>query len=336
VDGPYFERFAPVVAFLGIPRQDGQKGTAFAAKFDDGSPASVKIDGRIPLKGLDAKTLDAQGKFVSAKGDLKLLDRLKQSGKLADSALPVIAFVEKPPPINFQIAADELAVSVALKTAVHFVAAFVRDIDRDVALALLPYILGERLAAPEYVRSTVLMDEKLFERAWPPRHEVTCYAAGDVAYVTVMHFGLHSYVVRLPFSVPLTHGLRYRQVLGEFEPQLDDRVEIPEIDWEHDTRDGELAQFEAFIADWNDRVMEAGARRDVLARIGRAQESLETNTGFSGMSYFDRLKAELQIVLFTEHEIAQLLVIAEAMRDNGKTLLDLKDADLHIRYESPT
>lgn len=333
VDGPYFNRCASVVAFLGVPRQDGQAGAPFDAQFDDGSIARVKLDGTIPLKGLEARTIDAQGKITYAKGDLRILDEMKAAGAMANDAGPVVAIVEKPPPINLQIAADAFAETVALKTAFHFVAGFVSNVDLQVATELLPYILGKQRAAPDYVR-TISFREPLFERSWPPRHEVTCYPGGTVTYVTVMHFGLHSYVVRLPFSVPLTRGLRYRQVLGEPEPQMFDDVATPEIDWERDLTPAELAASKDFGGKWNQQVMEAAARRDFRQRVRRAVESVEDNKkNVSGLSYNDRLMAELQIVLFTDDEIGRLITFAEHRKDGDKPLWEIADALIEVRHE---
>jgi hypothetical protein len=332
VDSPYFKRFAPVVAFLGVPRQDGQTGTSFGATFDDGSAARVKIDGIIPSRGIESKIINDQGKITHAKGDLKTLDRIKAAGAMANDSGPVIAIVEKPPIINFEIAADALAETIALKTALHFVAGFVCDIDPKVAADLLPFVLGKQRAAPQFVR-TISFGDDLFERSWPPRHEVTVYPAGNVTYVTVMHFGLHSYVVRLPFRVALTTGLRYRQILGESEPQIVDGLRVPEIDWERDLIPADLAGFQEYAKQWNQQLMEAAGRRDVRERIRRAVEQVENNKKIvTDLSYVDRLRAELQLVLFTPEQVERIIQHAEHRKDGDKPLWELAE-QIEIRQE---
>jgi hypothetical protein len=338
VDGPYFQRFAPIVNFLNVRRQDGQIGSPFEAKFDDGKSAKVQIDGKIPLKGIEAKSLDSNGKFTYVRADLATIERLKAAGKIASSG-PDLIFAETPPPINFEIAADALAEAVALKTALHFVAGFICDVDLKAASELLPYVLGEKPAARDYVRM-VFLNANLFERSWPPRHEVTCYPSNRATYLTVMHFGFHTYVVRLPFSVPITSGVRYRQVLGEVEPQFFDDVESQNIDWEHDITKEEVGAFEAFHDEWSARVMEAAGRNDVRMKCQRAAKRLEESEEnriflkpLSGIGYFERYAASLQIEGFSSAQVKHLVRFGQKMRDENKPLWAFNDALLRIRQD---
>lgn len=69
--------------------------------------------------------------------------------------------------------------------ALHFYAGFIDDVPAASAQDLLPYILGRKPAAGQYVR-TPFLSEDVFPDSWPPRHELTCYPYGEAALVTVL------------------------------------------------------------------------------------------------------------------------------------------------------
>jgi hypothetical protein len=159
---------------LGTPRARDAKGASLAGKSDSGERLVVRQNWEVRRRKLERVEKTATGRIKFAKGNLAKLDELKAGGALDDEGGRVIATLERPPIVNFEIAVAAEAERGILKTALHFFASFVADVDRGVAAELLPYVLGEKTAAGRYVR-TLPLEQAFFPESWPPRHEMRTY-----------------------------------------------------------------------------------------------------------------------------------------------------------------
>jgi hypothetical protein len=326
VDAPMFARFAPVIAFLEVPRQDRQVGAPFSATFDDGSPVKVGIDGNLRSKALiplEIQAVDDANKIKRAQGKLAILDRLQAAGKLADDGTNyIIAKVEMPPPINFELRADALTETAALKAALHYVAGFVRDIDPDVAAMLYPYVMGQTPAGYVYVRS-LLWDQELVPYSWPPRHEITCYPGNDVTYVTVQFFDFCAYLVQLPFDAGIDRVLRYSQVLNERQPRFRDDLELRAIDWERDWTDADKDTFREYSSVWRRRLGQAAGLRDLRAHCRRAAERAQNRKEQMRMGFFECYESELHIEGLNPEFVRELVEVGRRLVHAGEPVWEV-------------
>lgn len=184
---------------LRVKRPDGRVGAAFDAKTDTGEDIKVSAD-HSHIVPLDVRK-NERNRIVEGTGPLDVLDRLRSAGALEDDEPgSVIATIVKPPIAHFGVGGDEKSEAAVLKTALHFVAGFVGDVPKREAKRLLPFILGDNPATEQFVR-VALFNEHTSPDCWPPFHQVTSWSGADATYVSVMLFGSHPYLCRLPFRI---------------------------------------------------------------------------------------------------------------------------------------
>ena len=222
--------FAPLMTMLQVPRQRGGVGAEFVATDPDGQAVTILPQGYAKQEPLDVQQRDGEGRILRARGDLDYLESLPRGAMSRTGKMLVLATISDPNQ-RFEVVSDEAITGAVLKIAVHFFAGFVADIAEREARGLLPFILGEHEAGGDYIR-TPFLNEALFPDSWPPRHEITCYPHGDnETLITVLLFGAYAYMCRLPLSMGMANGIRYRQALGEKHPELFVDIPIPVLDW---------------------------------------------------------------------------------------------------------
>lgn len=223
----------------------------------------------------------------------------------------------RPPIVNFTIASDAVSDAAAFKMALHFFASFVEEVARDVADMLLPYVLGDQSVDDIYLRVPPF-DEALFRREWPPRHEVTCFPAGDETYVSVLLFGVYPHMCKLPLRLPAEGGIRYRQaLLGDLHPKIDLNVAIPEIDWERRLNDETSGAFGAEIVNRLDEIENFVKRRELLEQCEAAAARAEARA-MRGGDFFEWYMGELQLEGFDSVKVSQIVQLGRLARARGR------------------
>jgi hypothetical protein len=308
-DDPMATQFAPLMFMLGTVRARGVKGASLLGRSDSGERIVVKPNWSVRRRRLESVQKTATGKIKFARGALAKLDELKAGGALDDENGRIIATLEKPPIVNFEIAVAQDAERGVLKTALHFLASFVADVDRYVATELLPYVLGEKSAGGKYVR-TLPLEEIYFPESWPPRHEIRSYPLGKETYVTVLLFGLHGFQVRLP--VASTEALRHKQPLVEsVAPLLERNDHVRRFSWEDRLTPNEWPPLKT-----NLRFRHAKIEGLAKWRMAKSQCRAAAMRAFQTMislriDYLEAYRAELQMEALPADEIARLLFFAQ-------------------------
>jgi hypothetical protein len=122
--------------FAGARRQGGGQGASLYGTTDDGERIKFDPQGRPERNKVQVSERTPEGKIKRATGPLPMLDKLHRQGALAETDGSVIALMEKAPPVTVRMEIGEAAEKGVLKIALHFVAGFIGDIDRNVAKAL--------------------------------------------------------------------------------------------------------------------------------------------------------------------------------------------------------
>jgi hypothetical protein len=220
--------------------------------------------------------------------------------------------------VKFAIEVAKAAEHGVLKAAFHFVAGFVCDVDVDVAISLLPHIIGDKIAGGNFVR-TWACDDPLFPGSWPPRHELTSYPAGSHTFVTVSLFCLYPFIVRLPMETD--RPLRYEQsLIGGTHPKLYAPQVAPETDWERPLAVSDRLAVKGEYSRRLGAVTEFGAHR-VLRKICKDAAEAATRPEVRAAvrtDFFARYRAELQLKCLDEAMIDILVLRGRALADQGK------------------
>lgn len=318
-DEPFTANVRPLVNLLRVRRHDGNVGVSFDGVTDDGRTLTVTSDGRVPLPALEVEARDERRRITRAKGDLSRLDALMQQGAFATTGTNyVIATIGKAPPLTFEVGSDRASEAGVLKIALHFFSGFIADVPRSVAEGLLPFVLGDQLGGGSYVR-TPPFDNVLFPSAWPPRHEVTCFPAGDSTYVSVLLFDAYPYLCRLPVAMVVEGGIRYRQpLLGAPDPQFEIGVPVPEIDWERRlSSENEQQRWGDEIMRRLDRISEHAQRRELLVQCEAAAKRADARVAGGG-DFWEWYRAELQLECIESAAIERILTLGRRARARGK------------------
>jgi hypothetical protein len=313
-DAPMNAQYAPFVSMLGVSRSRGTKGAAFTGRSDSGERLVVGPGFHVRRERLlEDVRKGPSGKIKYAKGDLRKLDDLVAENAFEDPTKPVIAVLERPPIVNFEIEVARDVERGVLKTALHFVAGFITDVDRDVAQAMLPYILGDELAGGFYVR-TLSLEQKYVPESWPPRHDLRTYPEGSETFVTVLLFGVHGFQVKLP--VATNRAMHYHQPLVEtFKPVLEENDHVRLFDWDDRLTSDDIAPLRVNLQFRHDKIEGVAKWRMAKSQCrAAAMRALSTMLVFH-LSFIDAYKAELQQEAFSADEISLLLFFGrEVMR----------------------
>lgn len=313
-DGPMAVQLAPFATWLGIKRSSGRRVT-FRGHSDAGEPLVIDASGNVRRhKRLEVVKVAQDGKIRYARGELVKIDELKAVGALEDGSLHVIAVMEKPPSINFEVAIARDVEQGVFKTALHFIAGFVSDIPSSMAHQLLPYIEGAKAAGGEFVRSMPLSG-RYFPESWPPRHEIRTYPEGGETFVTVLLFGLFGFQVRVPVQ---THTpMRYFQPLVDaVDPVLEPNLHTRDFDWsEHLTHD-DWDALEVNMQWRKEKFLGLAGYRQALDRCRSA--GLRIPNWFGKANFVDAYRFELQRGGFTADEITRLMWIGQKARARGR------------------
>jgi len=322
-DEPMFKQFAPWMFMLGTKRERGVRGAEFRGHADDGEPLVAKPGWRVcRRKRLQLVQRAANGKIKYAKGDLAKLEELKAAGVLDKPDGPVIATLEKPPAINYKIAVAADAERGVLKTALHFVAGFVIDVDKELAKQLYHYVTGQERADGKYVR-TLPLEELYFPESWPPRHEIRTYpSSGGETYITVLLFGLYGFQVCLPIATP--GPVRYKQpLLDDLRPVFERNDHVRKFGWDDHLTSDSIEPLETNLH-FRHQKLEGYAKwrqdksrcMDAAIRALKSQFSLHVN-------YREAYIAELQLEAFEADEISRLVHWGAKALDRGRHPWDL-------------
>jgi hypothetical protein len=307
-------QLAPFATWLGIKRSSGRRVT-FRGHSDTGEPLVVDALGNVRRhKRLQVVQLAPGGKIRRAHGELMKIDELKAAGALEDGSLHVIAVMEKPPSINFEVAIARDVEQGVFKTALHFIAGFVSDIPPSIAQQLLPYIGGKKDVCGEFVRSMPLSG-RYFPESWPPRHEIRTYPEGSETFVMVLLFGLFGFQVRIPVQ---THTpMRYFQpLIDAVDPVLEPNLHTRDFDWsEHLTLD-----------DWDALEINMQWRKEKFLGLADYRQALDrcrsAGSGipswFGKATFADAYRFELQRGGFTADQITHLMWIGQKARTRGR------------------
>jgi len=316
-DEPFIENVRPLVNLLRVRRHDGNVGVSFEGRTDDGRTLTVTPDGRVPLSPLEVVNRDESRRIIRATG-LARLDALKRQGALATTGSnQIIATITKAPPLTFEVGSDRASEAGVLKIALHFFAGFIGAVPREIADALLPFVLGDRLAGGAYVR-TPDFDNTLFPSTWPPRHEVTCYPGTDATYISILLFDAYPYLCRLPIAIGAERAVRYRQpLLGAPDPQFEIGVRVPPIDWERRLTSENQKVWGDEIMLRLDRISEHAQRRELLEQCEAAAMRAEERAAGGG-DFWDWYRAELQLECFEASGVERILALGRAARARGK------------------
>jgi hypothetical protein len=295
-----------------IPRQDGKTGTSYATKSVDGRDVFVTADGRIEERNRVIE-YDAQGRVKRATGDLKWLDRLRKQSEAFATPMPVIALPGIPSPCDIRLGVTEEAWPGLVKLALHFIAGFVEDV--AISDELRRIVLGnETPPEGDYLRS-IAWDAALFGEEQPPRHEVTAYPGARVTYVTLMLFGVFTFVTRLP-GVSARTAVRYRQAFDKSPPLLLE-VAPATIDWENPLGTVEKSDF---LSGMFNRMNSIGLtfkqREHEDMCIAAARRAMEATRKMS-IGFIDAFRAELQCYSWPNERIDEAV-------DQTKSLLQNK------------
>ncbi len=315
-DEPLSKNFAPLVTMLQVPRQRGRAGAEFRAQDADGKPIVILREGFAKEKPLDVQARDDHKRIARAAGDLALLDALPAEA-FSDASPKLVLAVITNPEAHFVVASDEHIVGGILKMALHFFAGFVSDISIEDSSRVLPYILGEKTASGEYVR-TPLITEDAFPDSWPPRHEITCYPMADCTLITVLLFGAYAYTCRLPFVHEGTLGWRYQQVLSENFPGFFDDVPRPKsLDWNARPGPGDAEAWSGPIQKRLERIHHEGAQQAIRAKCRRAYEHAVNESSNIG-NLWERYRAALQLEVLSTEEVDIIIKIGQQLAGEEK------------------
>lgn len=320
-DEPLIKELHSCVHFLGIRRQRG-RGSELRGLTDDGKPLRFSVEGVPQRQQLEVLERSSR-KIRRARGSLVHLDSLVAQGALADSNAPVIAYLEKAPPVTISMSIGADAEKAVLKIALHFVAGFVEDIDRSVALALLPFILGDAVAGGEYVR-TLSLEGRFFPSSWPPKHVVAVYPSARETFVTVLLFGLYGFQVRLPMKV--SDGIRYVQNLvdGDVHPILEENHHARGFSWDDRLTEHDLDALRANLQWRHDYIMDVGLHRTLRSQCRRAAyRASEMMLSARGVDLLDCFKACLPLEGFSTEQISIIMYYATIALRSGRPLWDL-------------
>lgn len=330
------EAFAPFVNMLEVRRQRGGVGAEFVGKGMDGSPVTIVAEGFAKQQPLVVKRRDDQRRIAYAEGDLTHLDDLPVQAFSNGEKRLILAKIYNPE-VDFSVASDERIRPGVFKIALHFFAGFIGDMPLRVAQSFLPYVGGEKAPTGDMLR-TPFLDATVFPDSWPPRHEVTCYANGDHALVTILLFGAYAYVCRLPFKLPSQGGIRYVQVLTENTPQFDDDVPMPAgLDWDRRPGPGEGDAWAAAMEPRIRRIYEHGVQSSIRSRCKRAFErALGESSNFGDL--WTRYRAALQFECFSATDVATIVAIGRRLHNEGKAAWEIPVAlqDKENKTESVT
>lgn len=306
-DEPMARQLAPISTLLGIKRSLGRHVT-FRGRSDSGEPLVVDAFGNVRRhKRLDVVQVAPGGKIRFARGELAKLDELRSQGMLENNKLNVIAVLEKPPVVNFAIAIARDVERGVFKTALHFVAGFICDVEPEIAHALLPYIEGTQSAGGLFVRSMPLSG-RYFPESWPPRHEIRTYPVGNETFVTVLLFGLYGFQVRLPIETSDT--IRYYQpLLDGVHPVLEPHDHQRAFDWEERLDKDEWESLETNMRWRQEKMLGLASYRQASARCRSAGSRVATWWGKA--RFADAYRYELQVEGFTADDITRLMWIGQ-------------------------
>lgn len=316
-DEPMIVQLAPLVHMLGVRRQRSRPGSSFGGRLDDGQKVTVKRDGQIRRKTIDAFEMGPNGKAKYAKGALNKLDELKAAGVIDESTGRVIATAEKPEPVTFEITIARDVERGVLKTALHFVAGFVTDISRSVAEELMPCFIGDKVAGGEYVRTLPVL-EQFFDRTWPPMHEIRTYPAGDETYATVLLFGMHGFHVRLP--VRTDAGWRYLQPLFDRVDAVFERSErVRTFGWDDRLLPEDLESHKTWLNFCHEKVYGVSVWRTTREQCEAAARRAGHRGVFAyGLSFDEAYRAELQVEALSPELILMLVRFAAIARATSR------------------
>jgi hypothetical protein len=320
-DEPLVRELHSCVHFLGIRRQRG-RGSELRGRTDDGKPLRFSAEGVPQRQQLEVLERSSR-KIRRARGSLLHLDSLLAQGALADKNAPVIAYLEKAPPVTVSMAIGADAEKAVLKIALHFIAGFVEDIDRRVALSLLPFILGDDVAGGEYVR-TLSLEGRFFPSSWPPKHVVAVYPSASETFVTVLLFGLYGFQVRLPMEV--NDSIRYVQNLvdGDVHPILEENDHARTFGWDDRLTEHDLDALRTNLQWRHDYIMDVGLHRTLRSQCRRAAyRASEMMLSGPGLNLLDCFKACLPLEGFSTEQISIIMYYASIALRSGRPLWDL-------------
>lgn len=307
--------FAPFVTMLQVPRQRGGVGAEFAATDAEGQRITILAEGFAKQKPLVVHKRDEKKRILRATGNLDTLDALPKNAFNSDSPQNILAIITLPE-ARFDVVSDNSITGGILKIALHFYTGFVGGVSTESATALLPYIVGDKIAAGEFVR-TPMLEEDAFPESWPPCHEVTAYPNGQNTIVTMLLFGAYAYTCRLPFAMSSGAGLRYRQTLGENYPEFQDHVPIPQsLDWDKRPGLGEKDAWERPVRARLERIALAGQEAATRARCRRAWEDAHKDSANIG-DIWERYRSRLALEIFSSAEIEQIVKIGRWLDSQG-------------------
>jgi hypothetical protein len=315
-DELFNRNFAPLVNMLQVRRQRGTVGAQFVGTDDDGSPVIIVAEGFAKQRPLEVLRKDERGRILHAVGDLSQLDRLPVEALSPDGRNVVIATISNPS-ARFDVRVDESLSGAVLKIALHFYAGFVEHVPREVALALLPYIVGEAVAGGTYVR-TPFLHADIFPDSWPVRQEITCYSDGDGTLVTILLFSAYAFTCRLPLRMPSGAGIRYTQVLAETDPRFEIDVPRPDaLDWEDRPSLYDPDVYYAPVKQRLSRIHDAGTEQAIRARCERAARNANSMSSNYG-DIWERYAAQLALECFNAKEVTDIVAIGRRLEREGK------------------
>lgn len=314
-DTPLNKNFAPLVQMLQIRRHRGVVGAEFQAVDSGGKTITILAEGFAKQNPLDVTSKDENGKILRAVGDLSKLDGLPDEAFSPGTCRHAIAVITAPEG-QFFLGSDENITGGILKIAFHFFTGFVRDVPMRIAERILPYITGEKEAGRMFVRTPFLSDDA-FPESWPPRHEVTAYPMGNCTLVTVLLFGAYGYLVKLPFKMSGTTGIRYRQTLSENYPEFYDDVPIPQsLTWDTRRRLDSDA-WAAPVQKRMKRIQVEGTQYALRARCKRAYEKAKAESHNFG-DIWERYRFALQLEVFSTEDIDEFIRIGKGIFGEGR------------------
>jgi hypothetical protein len=317
-DDGFNKVFAPYMTMLQVARQDGVVGATVSAKNQDGTRVIVLPEGFVKQNGLEVLAQHRETRKITyARGDLDKLDKLPLGALSENGPTHVVATITNPE-IEVEVDSSAGLSGALLKIALHFYHGFVGDVDREVAKELLRLILDGNAAANSHVR-TPMFDEDVFADNETPRHEVTCYPYNaESCLVTILLFGAYAFTVRLPFPMPGTIGLRYRQMLDQRFPEFFEDIAIPpNLKW--DRRPSTEAEAEEFARIAKARVLRLharGAATAVRVMCKRAYERAhDESANYGGL--WERYRAALQIEALSAEQIEAIVFIGRHRHADG-------------------
>jgi hypothetical protein len=321
-DEGIIEQLHSLMHFVGARRQGGGQGAPLYGVTDEGERIKFDPQGRPERNKVQILERTADRKIKRASGPLPMLDRLHKQGALAETDGPVIALMEKAPPVTVRMVISKAAEKGVLKIALHFVAGFIGDVARDVARALWPYVVGDKLAGGDYVR-TLPLEGRFFPASWPPQHRVAAYAAGRECFVTVLLFGMYGFNVRLPVEIAAQR--RYIQPLtgNALAPILEENDHLRDFDWEDRLDEPDMEALRDNMRWRHDYLMDVGLHRQLRRQCRTAFKRATIKALCSGISPLACYEAELQIEGFSSEQVTILMHYARGLAQARRPLWDL-------------